>query len=295
MFSHVIGYRLSVVGVFLSLSTAVIAQQTVQHGKQVLTPFGYRDSANVHRVMPDYELNIMEDGHVRMQNPSTGDYVDFAEPESAPETIAPFTDNGWVTYAWWFNLTGRPISYFDTTWSVPPGPSSYNGQTIFQFNSIEPGNGNAILQPVLQYGQSAAGGGDYWAVACWYLRGNHTFITSLQPVPPNESLTGIIRLLSHKAGKFSYSCQFSGVRGSKLIVHGTRELVWLTETLEVYGVNQCTDFPNTTKSLMYDINVLNRQGYPPLAWSITNADTVCGVQTTVATNGSYAGAIYINY
>jgi hypothetical protein len=295
MLSHVIGYRLSIVSVFLSLSTALIAQQTVQHGTQVLTPFGYRDSANVHRVLPNYELNIMADGHVRMQNPSTGDYVDFEEPESAPQTTAPFTDNGWVTYAWWFNQSNAPISYFDTTWSVPAPPSTYNGQTIFQFNSIEPGNGNAILQPVLQYGQTAAGGGEYWAVACWYLRGNKTFVTSLQPVSTNQSLTGIIRLLSHKAGKFSYSCQFSGVSGSRLIVHGIRELVWLTETLEVYGVNQCTDFPNTTKSLMYDINVQTRQGYPPLAWSITNADTVCGVQTAVTVNGSYSGAVYIYY
>ena len=294
MLSHVIGYRISIVAVLLSLSTALIAQQIVQHGTQVLTPFGYRDSANVHRVLPNYELSVM-DGRIRMQNSTTGDYVDFPDTETAPQTTAPFTDNGWVTYAWWFKQGNAPISYFDTTWSVPPRPSTYNGQTIFQFNSIEPGNGNAILQPVLQYGQSAAGGGEYWAVACWYLRGNKTFVTSLQSVSTDESLTGIIKLLSHKGGKFSYSCQFSGVSGSKLIVHGTHELIWLTETLEVYGVNQCTDFPNTTQSLMYDINVQNRHGYPPLAWSVTNADTVCGVQTTVATNGSYRGAVYIHY
>src|SRR5215469_6427329 len=115
MLSHVVGYRLSIVSVILSLSTALIAQVTVQHGKQVLTPFGYRDSANVHRVLPDYELSIMEDGHIRMQNPTTGDSVDFAEPESVPEGTEPFTDNGWVTYASWLNQGGAPISYFDTT------------------------------------------------------------------------------------------------------------------------------------------------------------------------------------
>ena len=294
MLSHVVGYRLSTVSILLSLSTALIAQQTVQHATKVLTPFGYRDSANVHRVLPDYELSVMADGHIRMQNPSTGDYVDFAEPDSVPQATAPFTDNGWVTYASWFKHGGSPISYFDTTWSVPPPPSTYNGQTIFQFNSIEPRNGNTILQPVLQYGQSAAGGGEYWAVACWYLRGNKTFVTPLQLVSANESLIGIIKLLSHKGGKFSYSCQFSGV-GSPLIVHGSRELVWFTETLEVYGVNQCTDFPNTTKSLMYDINVQTRQGYPPVTWSVTNAETACGVQTTVPLNGGYTGAVYIYY
>jgi hypothetical protein len=295
MLPPVIGYRLSTVSVLLSLSTALIAQQTVQHGTQVLTPLGYLDSANVHRVLPNYELNIMEDEHIRMQNPTTGDHVDFAKPEPVPQATTPFTDNGWVTYAWWFNQSGKPISYFDTTWSVPAPPSTYNGQTIFQFNSIEPGDGNAILQPVLQYGPSAAGGGQYWGVACWYVRGNTAFVSSLQPVSPNESLTGIIKLLSHKGRKFSYSCQFFGFPGSMLRVHGIRQLVWLTETLEVYGVNQCTDFPNTVRSLMYDINVQNRHGYPPVAWSVTNADTVCGVQTTVPINGGYTGAVYIYY
>ena len=295
MLAPVIGYRLSIVIILLSLSTTLIAQQTVQHGTQVLTPFGYRDRANVHRVLPDYELSIMEDEHIRMQNPTTGDYLDFEKPAPVPQARVPFTDNGWVTYASWLNQGGAPISYFDTTWSVPPPPSTYNGQTIFQFNSIEPRNGNAILQPVLQYGPSAAGGGEYWGIACWFLRGNKTFVTSLQPVSQNESLTGIIKLLSHKGKKFSYSCQFFGFSGSMLRVHGIRQLVWLTETLEVYGVNQCTDFPNTVRSLMYDINVQNRRGYPPVAWSVTNADTVCGVQTTVPINGGYTGAVYIYY
>jgi hypothetical protein len=295
MLSHVIGYRVWIVCTLFSLSTGLLAQQSVQHGTKVLTPFGYRDSSDVHRVLPDYELTIMEDGHIRMQNPRTGDYVDFEEPESVPQGTEPFTDNGWVTYASWLKRGGSPISYFDTTWSVPAPPSTYNGQTIFQFNSIEPRNGNAILQPVLQYGPSAAGGGEYWAIACWYLRGNKTFVTQLHYAPTNESLTGIIKLLSHKGGKFSYSCQFSGV-GSPLIVHGSPELVWFTETLEVYGVNQCTDFPNTTKSLMYDINVQDKNGnHPPLTWSVTNAATACGVQTTVPLNGGYTGAVYIYY
>jgi hypothetical protein len=295
MWSQVVGYRLSTVVILLSLSTALLAQQAPQNGTQVLTPLGYRDRANVHCVLPNCHLNIMADGHIQMQNPTTGDHVDFAKPEPVPQARAPFTDNGWITYAWWFNQSSRPISYFDTTWRVPPEPSTYNGQTIFQFNSIEPGDGNAILQPVLQYGPSAAGGGKYWSIASWYVTGNNAFFTSSQGVAPNESLTGIIQLISHKGKRFSYSCQFFGFGGSKLTVHRIPELIWLTETLEVYGVNQCTDFPNTANSLMYDINVQNRQGHPPLAWSVTNAETVCSVQTTVAINGSFTGAVYIYY
>lgn len=69
-----------------------------------------------------------------------------------------------------FCMTGSsPISSFATTWKVPAAPTTNHQQTIFLFNSIEPASGNAILQPVLQYGPSAAGGGSYWAVASWYV------------------------------------------------------------------------------------------------------------------------------
>ena len=34
---------------------------------------------------------------------------------------------------------------------------------------MEPADTSAVLQPVLQWGVSAAGGGNYWAIASWYL------------------------------------------------------------------------------------------------------------------------------
>lgn len=42
----------------------------------------------------------MPDGHIRMENPKTGDYIDF--PKSA-EAQKPLPDNGWQTYAGWVN------------------------------------------------------------------------------------------------------------------------------------------------------------------------------------------------
>ncbi|KAF8310650.1 hypothetical protein DL93DRAFT_2084219 [Clavulina sp. PMI_390] len=51
------------------------------------------------------------------------------------------------------NSYNSPINYFDTTWVVPRAPQRPNdGQLLFLFNSIEPALGDAILQPVLQYG-----------------------------------------------------------------------------------------------------------------------------------------------
>jgi hypothetical protein len=290
-----LGYRLSGGIIFLALSTALMAQ----NGTQVLTPVGYLDKANVHRIPPGYELTRMTDGHIRMANPTTGDYKDFPKPITA-KVRPSFTDNGWITYLYWQNIFFKthPISYFDTTWLVPPNPTTYNGQTLFQFNSIEPASQEAILQPVLQYGESAAGGGEYWGVASWYVEGNSGYVTSLVQVYPNESLTGIIKLTSRtRRGEIrSYSCQIFGIAGTTLTMHNIDELIWCTETLEVYGVNQCTDFPNTAYSQMYDINIqLKGAPVPPLAWTPVNVDTSCGVQSGINVNGSENGRITIYY
>jgi hypothetical protein len=278
----------------MAFPTMLMAQNAAQQATQVLTPFGYKDSAKVHRVPAGYNLNIMSDGHVRMENRTTGDHVDFPQP-TASQARVPFTDNGWITYVWWFNLTNSPVSYFDTTWLVPPYPSTYNGQTLFQFNSIEPGDGTSILQPVLQYGPSAAGGGQYWAVASWFVIGDNAYVSSLVQVWPKESLTGIIQLLHHKRSRFSYRSQIFGISGTELLVYNIPQLIWCTETLEVYGVNECTDFPNTAYSQMYDINVQLKRGTAPLAWSVTNAATSCGVQTGVIVNGPSNGVVNIYY
>jgi hypothetical protein len=290
MFFSTMWFRFAVAIIMVASPTALVAQTS----PQVLTPFGYRDSTKVHRVPAGYNLNVISDGHIRMENGTTGDHVDFPQPVVSQARV-PFTDNGWVTFAWWFNQTNSPVSYFDTTWLVPPPPNTYNGQTLFQFNSIEPGDGTSILQPVLQYGPSAAGGGQFWAVASWFVTGDTAYFTSLVQVYPKESLTGIIQLLRRKHGRYSYTSQIFGISGTELLVHNIPELIWCTETLEVYGVNECTDFPNTAYSQMYDINVQLKRGTAPVAWSVTNAETSCGVQTGVIVNGPSNGVVNIYY
>jgi hypothetical protein len=155
-----VGHCLFAGGVLLSLSLPFATQSAVaQDATQVLTPLGYRDKANVHKVPRDYDLIRMPDEHIRMQNRITGHYIDFPKPVATNQIKPSFTDKGWVTFASWLNQWGLPITYFGTDWIVPPPPATYDGQTIFQFNGIQPLDSTAILQPVLQYGPSAAGGG----------------------------------------------------------------------------------------------------------------------------------------
>ena len=209
-------------------------------------------------------------------------------------------DNGWITFASWYNTTGKPISYFGTDWTVPAIPGYYDGQTLFQFNSIEPASYDAILQPVLQYGVSAAGGGDYWAIASWYVFGPSSnpqaYYTGLYYVTPGTFLGGQIKLIGTRKGAYSYTCDFYGYSGTTLTVRRIPELFWATETLEVYGVDTCADFPKTAYSLMYGIGITLKGGATaPANWEISDVATDCGVQTTVVTNGASNGAVAIFY
>ena len=81
-----------------------------------------------------------------------------------------------------------------STWTVPPAPSTDSGQTIFLFNGIQNyGTNYGILQPVLQWGPSAAGGGSYWSIASWYVTsGGDAFHTTLIQVDEGDVLIGLM-------------------------------------------------------------------------------------------------------
>lgn len=130
----------------------------------VITPGGRRTRNNVHQVPAGGRIaHIGKDIHVFASN---GSVVHVATPNGTAS--APGFASGWITYASWLN-TGAAIGSFKTSWTVPPAPATWNNQLIYLFNSIEPSNGDAIMQPVLQYGLSQAGGGQSWGVASWYL------------------------------------------------------------------------------------------------------------------------------
>jgi hypothetical protein len=292
MLLQTIRYHLAAGTCLLSLLSAVNAQDATPGSKQVLTPWGYRDSANFHQIPDGYDLIIMPDGHVRLQNPTTGDHIDFPKPAAA--AVRPLPDNGWQTYASWYN-SGSLVTSFSTTWKVPPAPTNYDGQTLFQFNSIEPASYEAILQPVLQYGPSADGGGKYWAVASWYVTDSQSFASKLSKVAAGKSLTGVIKLLSKTASKANYSCEFTGIAASKFTIKKIDPLVWLTETLEVYNVDVCSDYPNTPYSEMSKIDVKIGTTTANASWSPTDSETGCGVQTTVVQQGGHNAAVDIYY
>jgi len=191
------------------------------------------------------------------------------------------------------NTGSSPINYFDTTWTVPPAPPKSDGQTIFLFNSIEPQSGDAILQPVLQWGVSAAGGGAYWSIANWWGYKGVFHHTTLVQVPTGRVLQGIMTLTGQSGSTYNYMSWFNGI-GQGLRVTGVPEqLRWATETLEMYSLKSKSDIPpgQTTFS---NIHLRTVAGYPAVSWS-TVSSTADGVTTSVKKQGSNGAAVRIVY
>ena len=139
----------------------------------------------------------------------------------------PALGSGYITYAAWTNGTGRAISSFSTTWTVPPPPRTQSGQLLYLFNGLEDSPVTHILQPVLQWGVSPNGGGNSWAVASWWVdNSNNATKTPLVQVNPGDILVGVMTLLSQSGGSFSYSCEFSNISGTRMTVQGATRWSW---------------------------------------------------------------------
>lgn len=203
----------------------------------VLTPGGFRHKSLVHHIEPGHVLQGTASNHLQKLDPSGQVVADFGPVEqrpgntplmpanvAVPEEKVAALGSGWIAYAYWNNNSGSTLSSFTTTWVVPPAPTTQSGQTVFLFNGIQ--NSTMIYQPVLQWGLSAAGGGNYWAVASWYADGQngHSFHSQLTQVNPGDILIGVMTLTGQANGLFSYSCQFQSIANSSLPIQNVQQL-----------------------------------------------------------------------
>lgn len=172
------------------------------------------------------------------------------------------------------NTTGLPsVSSLNSTWVVPgPPQDTTGGQTLFWWNGVEPADTSAVLQPVLQWGPSAAGGDNSWAYSSWYVSATHgSHFSKLEKVQTGDAVTGRNTLnadgswtISSTAPKRNPSVlQFKPVAGA-----------WPTafHVLEAYGVdatcNLCESiYPRRErKTMLSDLPTRPRLLYRPGCW-----------------------------
>jgi hypothetical protein len=148
----------------------------------VLTPGGWRPREKVHQLKKGHHVSG-KGGLLRIIETKTGRVVEDLGPilktNRSKEGLKPkiqgkipgLPDSGWIVYADWTNPGPNPIVYFSTKWVVPKAPTSLDNQSIYLFNGLQKmanGNGNLLLQPVLQWGTTGVGGGNYWSISNWF-------------------------------------------------------------------------------------------------------------------------------
>jgi hypothetical protein len=166
----------------------------------VVTPFGVIAKEKVYQIQPGNALNV-KGNHVTEINRASGEVVmDFGEnPEKKSQnsnlrvaTNGPNFSNGIIVD--YVNSFATGYTYFASNFSVPTAPTQVNAETLFYGNFAFFNEGTVVS--ALQYGGSAAGGGEYWALTNWYFdnAGNVSFQPLSTSIAPGISLQSIISL-----------------------------------------------------------------------------------------------------
>ena len=181
----------------------------------VLTPWGYVPASHVNHVDNGSVVKAAPEGDYVYS--SEGKLIDFmpkeAETQSwqhrveiytsesaAPEVIIPQA-GGWIE---WANTnTQGNLAAAAAEWQVPGEPIVAGPQTMFLFNGIEDPAGTWIIQPVLQWGLSAAGGDpDDWTGAAWAVDGSLFWYGSVINCNVGDNIAGYISYEAYGEDEF---------------------------------------------------------------------------------------------
>jgi hypothetical protein len=304
---------------FLGFSSAVLANQTDDSTTSdssltlptyadasdspdwAVTPDGLMYKSCVHQVpdgaMIDTTTDTVTLDDVVIAKYEPCPYKETIQNHDSAQTLAQKLDNDAnalipLADGWWlssFYSSPNQITYVSANWTVPPAPVQ-TGATVFLFPSAEPYAENAIVQPVLQWGVSQAGGGNYWGIADWYVDSSgNAYISSLQKTTSGHQLLGTI---SRSSGSSStWNMQISDKTGgiSTTLNFNTGMTSWNTAeggVLEAYNISSCRQLPATTSLAFTNVTVKEGGTVAPY-WSSrvdysTCADSVTATGPTTA-------------
>ncbi len=281
----------------------------------VFTPFGPTLRPNVHYVDEDHHIEVKDRSIQLIQTKtrviehrfdnkySESDVKYFLKPENKSLFSALSSQDGWITHAeCQIYIPDPKPTYFSTDWIVPNYPQKSSNQTIFLFNGLV-GCKNLddnnliiyILQPVLQWGESAAGGGKYWAICNWLVTNkDQVFYDSLIKVNPGDKLQGVIKLINTSDTLYNYNSSFTGYSGG-LDVFCLPRLQTPYVALEAYNIKGCDEYPADEKIRMYNIQIITDSVFPPVIWQTFNTIDNCGQFTNMIDESPNNGEINIHF
>ncbi|KAF8912186.1 hypothetical protein CPB84DRAFT_1761523 [Gymnopilus junonius] len=178
-------------------------------------------------------------------------------------------------------------------------PANTDGQLLYWFNALVPPSDDAILQPVLQYGVSPAGGGPYYSIASWYLINSNVYFSDLIQVQPGQELTGYMVLVSTTTSgsttEYVWAVYFGGYRGTIITIQTTEQLNWAYEALEIYGTQSTADLPSGNTDMSgISVTYENNESPSSLSWT-TISDPTDEISMSILSSSSTNGAVRITY
>lgn len=265
------------------------AQQAENPADFVLTPSGYYHKDCVADVGDDATIDAdgttvtHADGTIEAlpacTHPHYASLEDVAAGVIAGSDVEP-------TYTGWVNDDNKwATSWFKklvASWSVPTSPPHYGGQTIFLWPGFEPNGVAAVVQPVLQYGPSAAGGGAYWTIASWYCTNASCPHSTLKRVGVGDVIEGsLVGSSCTSAGVCTWGIttkdRHSGATTS-LSRRDSHPMQLAVTTLEVWNLASCNELPSSNAEA-FDITVTNGNGTTSTSswsrWKAANMNPSC--------------------
>jgi hypothetical protein len=189
---------------------------------------------------------------------------------------------GWIEDAERTNPKG--IKSMTATWVVPPAPVGRHGQTVFFFPALEPTSGAKIVQPVLQWGTSKAGGGAYWGISSWTgpINGNY-YTSTLRQTSAGHKIIGSMQGSSCSGdvcGAWTVTTDdATACISTTLKTTGNGAVFnWVFGgVLEAYNITGCPDYPNNTSTTFTSVYAYNMAGALTAgAWLKPITHTGCG-------------------
>ena len=256
----------------------------------VITPFGYFHPSCVREIKEGETL--LGDGRIQFENGTEEANVPFCNfPRYTPsgEPAVEGLVNPGPLYISWDWIEAGQVSTSSTSygevkavWTVPPTPTTNDGQTLFFFPGFEDiDNVQLIIQPVLGWNDGQSGVGP-WNIASWNCcpSGTANYSTPVT-VSPGDEIQGLIKGTC-KAGNPSCSTWNITTKdvttGKKTILKNTpsegQTFNWAQSgVLEVYSIYQCSDFPpdgsiEFSKVALFDYNYkkIKNPAWTPMYW-----------------------------
>jgi len=209
-------------------------------------PSGLAHSSCIHEVPSGSIVSHDKQGQLIVSTPS-GELLNIPKCEypfvrNAERSNKPQHGAAWKTCAQYENTNS--ITYLYGEWEVPPNPIMQTNQILYFWNGVEPEDNSAVVQPVLQFGATPAGGGYYWAMASWFVSFQGAVFSNLINTTVGSTVSGE-NSYNTNGTWFATGKDIGSQQSTTLGIDPGIAYYYAYEVLESYYISSCNQYPST--------------------------------------------------